>query len=297
MREGEIRGPIRSDFGYHIVQLDSIVPGGPLPLEQVRAEVERELRDRNAEVAFRDSENSISNALFEALDMPAMAAAAGLELQTATGFMRSGGEPFGSNQAVIDAVFEENTLTTGEITDIIEIDANRSAVIRVARYQAAERRPLDDVRPQITGALKAAEAQQQVADRAATFVTRLDAGEEMATVAADLGASVAAPAVMTRQDATVDAQLRADVFSSKRPTEGTTRNGATATASGDYAIYSLAAVIPGRPESIPLADRDSRKQELATQAGSADLNAFVYELQNRAEIVKSEDITQSEESF
>src|SRR5690606_28816418 len=66
MSEGEIRGPVESDFGLHIIRLDDIQPGGPLPLEQVRAELENELRDIEAEASFRDLQRTLSDALFDA---------------------------------------------------------------------------------------------------------------------------------------------------------------------------------------------------------------------------------------
>jgi hypothetical protein len=59
----------------------------------------------------------------------------------------------------------------------------------------------------------------------------------------------------------------------------------------------LSAVAPGRPESIPLADRDSRKQELAEQSGSADFTAFLSELEQRATIVRNDTVLQSEDAF
>ncbi|HZD51578.1 MAG TPA: SurA N-terminal domain-containing protein, partial [Woeseiaceae bacterium] len=48
MKKGEIAGPVRSEFGFHIVRLDDIQPGGPLPLADVRSEVEGDLRDEKA---------------------------------------------------------------------------------------------------------------------------------------------------------------------------------------------------------------------------------------------------------
>ncbi|MDX1509204.1 MAG: SurA N-terminal domain-containing protein, partial [Woeseiaceae bacterium] len=38
LEEGEVDGPVRSDFGFHIVRVDDILEQGPRPFEQVRAE-------------------------------------------------------------------------------------------------------------------------------------------------------------------------------------------------------------------------------------------------------------------
>ena len=61
MDRGEIAGPVESEFGFHVVRLDSIQAGGPLPLEQVRAELENELRDIEADEAFQDLQRSLES--------------------------------------------------------------------------------------------------------------------------------------------------------------------------------------------------------------------------------------------
>ena len=107
MNEGEVDGPIKTDFGFHIVRLDKVFERGPLPLDQVRGDLLAELRERESEAVFLDLERKASDALFDANSMAAIAEATGIEVQAATGFTRSGGEPFGANQAAIDAVFDE----------------------------------------------------------------------------------------------------------------------------------------------------------------------------------------------
>ncbi len=48
-------------------------------------------------------------------------------------------------------------------------------------------------------------------------------------------------------------------------------------------------MLPGRPESIPLAERDAGKLQLAQQGGVSDYLAFVQALYDNADIVISED--------
>jgi peptidyl-prolyl cis-trans isomerase D len=297
MREGEVRGPVKTDFGFHVVKLDEIAEGGPLPLEQVRAELERELRDRQADADFRELENEVSEAMFAAMDIQAMAATVGLEVQSASGYARDGGEPFGTNQAAIDAIFDSRVLNDGEVSDIIEIDANRSVVVRVAQHHQAERKTLEEVSEQIRGALKSARAQELIADKSQELQAMLGRGDNIIEAAATVDASVAPATIVGRTDRIVDQRLLAAVFRSKKPVDGKPEIGAAITATGDYAVFSLSAVAPGRPESIPLADRDSRKQELAEQSGSADFAAFLGELEQRATIVKNDTVLQSEDSF
>ena len=289
MQQGDVTGPIESDFGFHIVQLDSILEQGPLPLDQVRGELLGELREREAEGLFRDLERQVSDTLFDAADMQAITDATGLAIQTIAGFTRGGAEPIGANQAAIDAVFDSRVLLDGEISEVIELDANRSVVFKVTAYYEASRQPLEAVRDQIAGAIRRQEAESIVFDRAETLLVALDAGEEFGPAAEAAGANVSAPTLLSRQDAEMDRAVLEQVFTSKKPTQGSPVISRVANANGGFTVFSLDAVLPGRPESIPLADRDAGKIELAQQAGGSDYYAFIQVLRDKADIVISQD--------
>ena len=288
MREGEVQGPVRSEFGYHVIRLDVIQDGGALPLDQVRGELERELRDQKSEIAFRALERSLSDALFDLMDMPTMGETTGLETKTASNFTRFGGEPFGTNQSVIDAVFDDSVLNGGQISDIIEIDANRSAVFRVGEYREAKRKPLEDVRIQISTAITGERAKAMVRERSEALQAALHAGAEFSQAAADVGAAISPASVVGRADQEMDRRVLDAAFAVKKPTGDLPRIGTAETLIGDPAVFVITASAPGRPESIPLADRDARKNDLAMDSGSADYNAFIRDLERNADVVKSE---------
>ena len=289
MSEGDVDGPIKTDFGFHVVRLDSILEQGPLPLDQVRGDLLTELRERDAEDAFRELERQVSDVLFDAPDMQAISAAVGLDVQTATGFTRAGGEPIGANQAAIDAIFDEMVLLNGEISGVVELDARRSAVFKVTAYHEASRQPLEMVRDQIAAEIQRREAEAIVSRRADQLLTALDAGEDFGAAAEAAGATVSSPTLLDRQGGDTDQGIVTQVFMAEKPTQGSPVTGLVANATGGYTVFSLDAVLPGRPESIPVAERDAGKLELAQQAGLSDYFAFVQALYDKADIVVAED--------
>lgn len=297
MAVGEIEGPVRTDFGFHVVKLDEILEQGPLPLEQVRGELLTELRASEAEDAFRELERQVSDALFDAPDMQSISAAVGLEVQTANGFTRSGGDPIGANQAAIDAVFEATVLLDGQISEVIELDANSSAIFKVTQRYEASRLPLEDVRDNIEAGIRAQEAQTIIFNRAEQLLVALNNGEDFGAAAEAAGASVSEPMLLGRQEQQVDQNILGQVFTAKKPLQGAPTRGSVVDSMGGITVYSLEAVLPGRPESIPLADRDAGKLELATQAGTAEFIAFIEALYNRADIVISEDALAAQDLF
>ena len=289
MDEGAVEGPIRSDFGFHIVRLDRIVDQGPMPLEQVRAEITSDLQDQEAEGLFRELERKLSDALFDATTIDELAAGAGLEVKSAEGFSRSGGQPLGGDPAVIEAVFDEVVLSGGQLSEIIEIDAGRSVVVAVDNHSPAMRQPLEDVRDQVVDALRQEQAEEIMAARADEMIAALDAGTDFGEAAEAIGATAGEPVLMSRGDQQVDQFVSVAVFTAAKPSEDAPTTGSTRNGEGGYTVYSVEAVLPGRPESLPVEQRDAGKLQLTDQTGVGEFIAFVQALRADAEVIINDD--------
>ncbi|MDE0755172.1 MAG: peptidyl-prolyl cis-trans isomerase [Woeseiaceae bacterium] len=288
MDNGDVLGPVRTDFGFHVLRLDQVISGGALPLAQVRGELMQELQADGVEGQARALERQLSDALFDATELEAVAADAGLEVMAVTEFTRTGGEPFGANQAVIDTVFDSLTLSEGQISDVVEVDANRSVMLRVVEHHEAARRSVDDVRDEIIFGLQSERAINIIEDRSRRLREALEEGRDFAEMAFELEADFTPDLLLGRQSTDVDSIVLNDIFRSKKPSPGHSRLGSAITANGDYVVYMVDAVVPGRPETIPLAERDQRKEDLQNTAGAADYNAFVNELVRTASIERNE---------
>lgn len=297
MEPGAVEGPVETDFGFHIVRLDEVLEQGPLPLDQVRGELLSELRSREAEDRFLELERQLSDALFDAPDLQSISEAVGVEVQTATGFTRSGGDPIGTNQAAIDAVFDSSVLYDGRISEIIELDANRSAVFKVTQHYEASRQPLEDVKEQIAAAIRRQEAQTIVFNKSEQLLVDVRNGADFAEAAEAAGATVSEPALIGRQDPVLGQDVVGQVFAAEKPTGDNPTVGSVVNAGGGVTAYSVMAVLPGNPSDIPLADRDAGKLELAQQYGQSAYLAFVEALYEHADIVISEDVLAADDLF
>ncbi|MFQ5609488.1 MAG: peptidylprolyl isomerase, partial [Woeseiaceae bacterium] len=297
MSEGEVSGPVKSDFGFHVVRLDAILERGALPLDQVRAELLGELRERKSDELFRELERSLSDALFDSDDLDVIAEQVGLEVKSIDAFSREGGGDIGANQVVIDAIFDDAVLTGGQVTDIIEVDANRSALFRVTNYQEATRQPLADVRDEVTQALRTQQAEILMSNRAEQVMAVIDAGGDFGQAAEEAGFTMTSAQILSRSDQNVDQMLMFDVFAAGKPRDDKPVYGRVRSLDGSYKVYTLDAVLPGRPESIPLAERDEGKLMLAQQSGFGDLQAFVLALYENADIVINEDLLAATDMF
>ncbi len=297
MTEGEIRGPVETAFGFHIVRLDEIAEQRTLTLEQARDDVLADVRADQAFEIYRQLEDDMSDALFDTSEIADIAATLGQPVQVAEGYTRQGGAPFGANQAAIDAIFEEIVLTGGQISEVIELDADSMAIFSVAEFYPASAKPLADVRDEIDNYLRAEQAQTIMANRAEAALAAVADGTDFGVAADDAGMAVTEPQLWTRGDPSVDSGLMLSVFSAGKPEEGAPLTGSSRTNDGSMAIYSLAAVLPGRPESIPLAQRDEGKLALAQESGTNDLGAFLRSLYDDADIAINEDVLAAEDMF
>ena len=230
-------------------------------------------------------------------DMQAISAAVGIDVQTVAGFTRAGGEPFGSNQAAIDAIYDELVLTGGQVSEIIELDASRAAIFKVTTYYEATRQPLNEVHDQVAAELTTQQAELILVALAEQLLTAVATGEDFAQAAAANGFSAAESKTLTRGDQALDQVLLFDIFSAGKPTAEAPVLGRVQTLDGAYAVYSLDAVLPGRPEAIPLAERDQGKLVLAQQSGYGDFQAFVKSLYDNADITVNDDLLAANNLF
>jgi peptidyl-prolyl cis-trans isomerase D len=167
----------------------------------------------------------------------------------------------------------------------------------VVDHTPASRQPLEDVREQVASAVRGIEAENIIADRAAQLMEALDSGEDFGIAAESAGANVRPTTLVGRQDASIDPAVLAQIFASRKPAQNAPVIGKVRDQSGGQTIFSIEAVLPGRPESIPLADRDAGKEQLALQSGGADYLAFVESLYAEADIVINEDVVAASDVF
>ena len=94
-----------------------------------------------------------------------------------------------------------------------------------------------------------------------------------------------------------DRFLSAAVFAAAKPGENSPTIGSTRNDAGGYTVFSLEAVLPGRPEILPVEQRDAGKVQLTGQTGMGEYGAFVQALRQSAEVIINEDAVAFTDSF
>lgn len=179
MKPEEIRGPVESDFGYHIIRLDGIEPGKTAPLSEVRAAVVDELRKQQAQKAFADLADNFSNLVYEnAESLQPAAAAAKLNVQQ-SGWMNAKTPPPPFDNATLSAaLFSPESIKSKQNTEAIEVKPGTLVAARVIEHRPARLRPLSEVSPEIEARLRSEQTARLLAKKGEAMIEALANGKE-----------------------------------------------------------------------------------------------------------------------
>lgn len=298
-RPGEITQPVKTEFGYHIIQLEEVRPGVRRSFDEVRSELAEEARHKGSQDRFFElTEKMDDAALQNPGSLEAVAKASGLPIRHVAEFTRSaGGEPFGANRAVIDAAFSGRVLEAGENSALVEVGDGSAVILRVTEHRPAKLRPLEEVRAQAEAGARAEQAASLAAERGRKLVQEARAGGDFRTLVAAAGTTLVAPSEpMQRNSPAVPAEVLAAIFRVPQPAMEPAAAGKTSAAAsgsydglalqdGSYAVLRVDAVMPGRPDEIPREQRDARKAALARQTGIGEVTGVAVDLRKAAKVV------------
>ncbi len=152
LKQGEISNVVESDFGYHVIQLTGVRGGDKKTFDQVRPQIEEEVRKQLAQKRFTEMAEQFTNMVYEQPDsLQAAADKFKLPLQTATvsrtpSLTASG--PLAS-QKLLEAVFSNDTLRNKRNTEAVETSANQLVSARVQKYNPAQAQPLAEIKDRV----------------------------------------------------------------------------------------------------------------------------------------------------
>jgi peptidyl-prolyl cis-trans isomerase D len=287
MQVGEVSAPVRSDFGYHVIRLDEIRAGTEQSFESVRDELVTELRTRRAEEQFYDRANQLADRAFDAYDeLATVAAEMQLPLKTLKGFPRTGDPAtFSNSAAVVQAAFDDQILENGRNSSLVELADDHALVLRVTAHELPTVKPLEAVSEQIKEELVRVRAEDLAEQAATEFLGAVEQpGADPAALAAAEKGVWSAPSWIERVDPSVPTEVLAAAFALPKPAEGQVERERVALANGNQAVLVLTGVRPGAPDSVPQAERDQRRRQLADQAAYAELTGYVGELRDQASV-------------
>lgn len=161
-KAGEIAGPVRSEFGWHLVKLDDVREAQLRPFEEVRDEITQQLREEQARLRFGEAAEEFSNTVYEQGDSFALVAERlGLEIRTADEVRRNGTDDPSSplnRPAVLRAIFSPESLSQRQNTEAIEVGDSTLVAARVVDHRPARTPAYEEVEAEVAARVRAQEA-------------------------------------------------------------------------------------------------------------------------------------------
>jgi peptidyl-prolyl cis-trans isomerase D len=273
MKEGEIKGPVKTQFGYHILKLEGIQPTAVKTFEQAKNDLTAEYRQSEAERMFGDAQDQLADAALQnTSDIDVVARKAGLQVHDIPAFSRvDGGGDLGKAPAVLQAAFSQDVLD-GRLSSIVELEKGRGVVLEAKDHVLPQQKPLEAVRADVVAAWKKERGAELAAQAAATAVKQLTAGGSWDSVAKSLGAAPEAPKYVARSDQAVPLDVRRAAFDGPKPAAHPLYSSVVLT-NGDAAVVQVSGVRED-PSGDAKAEGAEAKREFAQAAAAAEAQAY-----------------------
>lgn len=290
-RAGAVSDPVRTDEGWHVIRLSALTPGAVQPFEAVREQLLAEFQAAERERLFSEREGQLVDAILrDPNSLQAVATATGLEIRDGGRFTAAAGEGIAASPEVREVAFSRPQREDRVVSDPIEIGPNRVVVLQVTEHIPETVRPLAEVREQALADLQADRAARAARERGEALLARARAGEDLESLAAELGVVVQESRGLSRMAGFPDPAIAAEAFRQQPPAEGQPAEvGLAAMAGGRYALVSTTAVEPADLGDLTPAIRSQLRDQLAQLRAEAEREAFVRALRGQFEITVAED--------
>jgi peptidyl-prolyl cis-trans isomerase D len=287
MKPGEIRGPVETEFGYHIIRLGEVRGGATKPFEEVRAGIEADLKRGIAQKRFAEMAEQLSNMAYEQSDSLAPAAEKlNLKVQQSPWITRTPvpGSPLGSEK-FLRAAFSEDVLKNNRNSEVVEVAPGTLMVARLLEHKPTTLKPFQEVQAEIRRRLIDEESRKLALAEGREKLEKLRKGE-------DAGISWGKPVVVGRNapgtlgEAAFKEAFRADA--SKLPAYV----GAEDPKLG-YQLIRVSAV--NEPSEIGADARTAVAEQLRRIVSQEQLTDYVAALKRRIEVKMQPDLIEKKD--
>ena len=291
MQPGQVSAPVKTDSGWHVIQLRELKAGAQQTFDEVRESLAREQAQSNRDRAYSELSGRLVDALNKNPSSLAPAAKAlGLQVLTLGPVVRSADTGILATPAVRVAAFSESAVQDKQASNPIDTGEDKSLVLRVTQH--APERPLafEVVRARVNAAVQADRASKAATQRATALVARLKKGEsfDALTKADGLDAPTVVPDVQRGMPLPTQAVSNA-VFAAPVPVAGKPSAGFVDMGEGRMVVFTVNGVTPGENSKLSPVERQQLADQIASGLASEEAKTLVSALRRgmRIEVVEA----------
>ena len=287
LKAGEISPPVATRHGFHIIRLTALQPAKVRSLEEVRGEIEKELRKQLAARRFAELAENFTNVVYEQSESLKPAADLLKTTPRMSGWItREQADAPLNNARLLTAIFAEDAVKNRRNTEAIEVAPGTLVAARVAEHKPATTRPFDEVRAELEKGLALREAARLAAEEGRRRLEELKQGTG-ASIAWSKPQLVGRAATADIPEPVARQAFRLDV--SKLPAYGGLES-----PRGAYFLLRVTRV--QEAGSLPAEKVKAFAEQLRTMLGQEEMAAYVASLRQRVGVrINKERLEKKEE--
>jgi peptidyl-prolyl cis-trans isomerase D len=288
LQAGAVSAPVKTDFGWHLIKLEEIVPAKVRPFEDASIQVELKdlYQDRKAREEFEVLAEKLEQVSFEnPSSLKFVADQLKLEIKQSEWLTREGGAGIAAQESVITAAFSDVVLRDKE-NSLPVSSGDKHIVLRVLEHEVAREQTLLEVRDELTAELRSEAVASRLEELAKADLARLEAGEvKLADLADTEIAKNQKEQQVLRTDTQPNRSLVGAVFALDMPVEGAVKyQWLPVYGSNDVAVVGLTEVVEGAWSDASNSDKTAARQRLLAQRSNQEFAALQAALRDQTKV-------------
>ncbi|PLX50433.1 MAG: hypothetical protein C0613_04205 [Desulfobulbaceae bacterium] len=187
LAEGEISDLVKTRFGYHIIEVQSVTPARTTPLAEVKESITHTLKEQQAKEKAFSMASSAYEKIFQAGSLTAYSAQEGVPLRQTDFFQQA--KPPAALADKPNLAKQAFSLVKGDLSSLIE-EEDGYYIIFIDDVIEPQIPELDTVRQEVTTAFKAARSQELAQAKAREILTACKEGKDFSEAVAAAGGTV-----------------------------------------------------------------------------------------------------------
>lgn len=276
----EVSDPVVSEGTVHLIKLVRLEELPKPSFEEKYDTIKRDLAVVEAEPLYIEALDKLADMSFNSVGLKDAADELGLTLSRSDKVTRKGAGGIFENEKLLTAAFSDELINQGHNSQVIEISADQSVVVRVAQHFEPEQLPFADVSSAIAARLKNQVANQTLQANANSLIERMKAGEPFTGISSAMGLELNSLANIDRRGGD---QPRIVQAAFAMPVNGVGYQMVSLGMQG-LAVIRVSDVTPGDMSTLDEQELAALRNMLAEAAASADLAAYQASLRDNADV-------------
>jgi peptidyl-prolyl cis-trans isomerase D len=288
---GDIVGPVKSQYGYHIIRLDGIQPGRTKTLAEARPQLQAQLQQSAATNRFGDIEDQLQDSLQNpGASLASLAKQFNLTPGEVPQFVRdTGGAPLGQAKPLQSQVFGGNAIADQTLGGPVILDNDKMVIFEVTARHPSHVKPLADVRDDIIAALQKQRETDAALAAAKAARAQLVSGTSFDQVAKSLKVSADPAKFVGRGDPSVPAEVLSVAFDAAKPAHAAAYEAVTLQ-NGGAAVVAITRIRSSAQPNKYL--EQALEQEQLERSGNDQALGYLAEVRASAKVRKNPDAFQ-----